>query len=112
MTDPFDRRASAQSTAPRAPANPDSAFAARTRLARLRDALTRAARTLRPARWNEPAVFFFDRKRQAELEAARPVLPGPFPELTNLITTELAALLAAVEVRRVARATDGLMSAA
>ena len=111
MTDPFDRRTGAP-TVPGAPAAPDSAFAARSRLARLRDALTRAAKTLRPARWNEPAVFFFDRKRQAELDAVRPVLPGPFPELTSLIGAELPAIVAAVDVRRVARATDGLLSAA
>jgi hypothetical protein len=112
MTDSFDRRTSVQPTEARAPSTPDPAFAARARLARLRDALTRAAKTLRPARWNEPAVFFFDRKRQAELEAARPVLPGPFPELTNLIADELHGLVGSVEVRRVARATDGLREAA
>ena len=109
MTDPFDRRTGAPT---RAPATPDPAFAARSRLARLRDALARAVKTLRPARWNEPAVFFFDRKRQAELDAVRPVLPGPFPELTSLISAELPALVTAVEVRRVARATVGLAEAA
>ncbi len=109
MTASFTRR-------PGAPAGrtaaPDPAFAARARLKRLRDALVQAAKALRPHRWNEPAVFFFDRTRQAELDAARPTVPDRFAELTALIAAELPALVSAVEVRRVARATDGLASAA
>ena len=92
-------------------AAPDPAFAARPRLARLRDTLARVARQ-RPPRWNTPALFFFDPTRQAELEAARPTPPDRFAELAAAITTELPALLASVEVRRVARATDGLTAAA
>lgn len=94
-----------------APAAPDPAFAARARLARLRDALTRAA-SARPSRWNEPPVFFFDSRRQAELEAARTERPQPFAELTALVAAELPELIASVEVRRVARATEGFRAAA
>ncbi|VTR91060.1 Uncharacterized protein OS=Ktedonobacter racemifer DSM 44963 GN=Krac_0815 PE=4 SV=1 [Gemmata massiliana] len=90
----------------------DPAFAARPRLLVLREALIRAAKQLRPARWNEPAVFFFDAKRQAELEAVRSAEPDRFAELTALIAAELPALLAHVEVRRLARALDGLKAAA
>jgi hypothetical protein len=111
MTDPFDRRTGTLPIEPRAAA-PEPAFVARAQLARLHAALVRAAKTLHPARWNEPAVFFFDRKRQAELEAARPVPSEPFRELTNLIADELHVLVGSVEVRRVARATDGLREAA
>ncbi len=89
----------------------DPAFAARPRLLVLREALIRAAKQLRPVRWNEPAVFFFDAKRQAELEAVRTAAPDRFAELTTLITTELPTLLARVEVRRLARALDGLKAA-
>src|SRR4051812_7703078 len=108
--DLFDRLTAAPPpAAPRAA--PDAAFAARPRLARLSAALARAARA-RPPRWNEPAAFFFDPKRQAELEAARPAPPDRFADLTALVAAELPGLLAAVEVRRVARATAGLTAAA
>ena len=108
--DLFDRLTAAPPpVAPRAA--PDAAFAARPRLAHLSAALARAA-CLRPPRWNEPAAFFFDRKRQAELGAARQVPPDRFAELTALVVSELPGLLAAVEVRRVARATAGLTAAA
>jgi hypothetical protein len=93
-----------------APAVPEAAFAARARLLKLRDALTRAAKNLRP-RWGEPTVFFFDKKRQAELEAARPAPPDRFAEITTHITSEMPALLSSVEVRRIARAL-GLKHAA
>ena len=89
---------------------PDAAFAARPRLLHLRDALRRAAKNLRP-RWDEPPVFFFDPKRQAELGAARPAPPNRFAELAPLIREGMPALLAFVEVRRVARAA-GLKEAA
>jgi hypothetical protein len=89
---------------------PDAAFAARPRLLRLRDALRRVAKAPRP-RWGEPPVFFFDARRQAELEAARTAPPDRFAELASLITEEMPALLASAEVRRVARAA-GLKEAA
>ena len=95
----------------------DPAFAARPRLARLRDALNHATRTLphrRPSRWAEPPVFFFCPQRQAELEAARPAKPrhDPFADVAGRIATELPELFASVEVRRAARATAGLQGAA
>jgi hypothetical protein len=65
-------------------------------------------------RWNEPDVFFFDRRRQAELEAARPAVPtaDPFAELSQRITAEVSVLCGSMELRRVARATPGLRPAA
>jgi len=93
---------------------PEPAFAARTRLARLRDALVAAtARPKAARRWGEPPVFFFDRARQADLEAARPPAPSPAPHpLHERIVAELAELFRSVEVRRVARAVAGLRDAA
>ncbi len=93
---------------------PDPGYDALRRLAGLRDELA-AARPVRTRnRWKEPAVFFFDPRRQAELETARstPVAVDPFAELSNHIAAELPMLLASVEVRRVGRAIDGLQSAA
>lgn len=96
--------------APRTGTAPDAAFAARPRLLQLRDALARAAKALRP-RWGEPHLFFFDAKRQAELESARPAPPDRFAELTSRIADEMPELLTSVEVRRVGRAV-GLKDAA
>ena len=110
MTDLFDRRTAVPPAA--APAAPDPAFAARARLVRLRDALARAAKRLGRPRWNAPAAFFFDPRRQAELEAARPPAPDPFAELTASVSAELPVLAASLDVRRVARAVDGLSAAA
>src|SRR5262245_56457327 len=87
---------------------PDAAFAARPRLVQLRDALIRAEQPLRPSRWNEPVLFFFDRKREAELKAARSTTLDRFSELAELIAAEMPLLIACAEVRRVARAVDGL----
>jgi hypothetical protein len=89
---------------PAAPAGPDPAFAARPRLLTLRAALARAVPRARQPRWNEPPAFFFDPRRQAELEAARPAPLDRFAEATALIGAELPVLLASVEVRRTARA--------
>lgn len=99
---------------PRPVAVPDSGYDALRRLAGLRDELAAARPAHKRNRWKEPAVFFFDPRRQAELEMARPapVATDPFAELTNHIAAELPVLLASVEVRRVARAIDGLLSAA
>jgi hypothetical protein len=108
--DLFDRRVAPLAPAP--PLAPDAAFAARPRLAGLGAALARAAARLRPARWNEPAVFFFDPRRQAELDAARPAPLPRFAGLSALVAEELPELFASVEVRRVARATPGLLTAA
>lgn len=94
---------------------PDPGFAARSRLVRLRDALRDAARQSEPRlrRWGEPAVFFFDPARQAELDAARPRAPEPVPHpVAAPIAAELPELCRSVEVRRVARAIPGLTDAA
>ena len=65
------------------------------------------------SRWKEPPVFFFNERRQAEYEAVRESAPGdPFAEVAASIAGELPELFASVEVRRVARAIDGLQSAA
>jgi hypothetical protein len=96
-------------------ADPDPAFAALPRLTRLREALA-AARLPAPqrSRWKEPAVFFFDPARQAELEAARPRKPlvPADDEASRLIRAELPALFASAEVRRAARAVPGLRAVA
>lgn len=103
-------------THPTRAAGPDPAFAARPRLARLRDALAavRNCPPRRPVRWGEPPVFFFDPARQAELEAARPAPAARdrFDEVSGLIAAELPGLFASVEVRRAARAVAGLREVA
>jgi hypothetical protein len=99
-------------TAPVSAEAADPAFAARPRLVRLLDSLTRAARRAQRVRWNEPPTFFFDPRRQAQLEAVSPTpLPTHLAEPAAHIAAELPALLASVEVRRVARAL-GLPDAA
>ena len=93
----------------------DVAYAARPRLLQLRDALRSAFREQRPRRsaWGEPAVFFFDRSRQLELEAARPAKStGQSHPLTEAIHREIAALCASLDVRRTARALAGFREAA
>lgn len=90
----------------------EPAFAARPRLLALRAALSAAAARVAPGRWNEPTVFFFDSRRQAELDRARGPVPDRFEALAAQIGTELLELFAHVEVRRVARAIDGLRAAA
>lgn len=105
-------------THPTRAAGRDPAFAARPRLARLRDALTAAVRNRpprRPDRWGEPPVFFFHPARQAVLEAARrptAAAPEPFAAVAGLIADELPGLFASVEVRRTARAVAGLRETA
>lgn len=95
----------------RPPAAPDPGFAARPRLAALRDAL-RAAAVPRPGPRDAP-VFFFDRGRQAELRAARPTPAPPEPHpLAARVAAELPALFASAEARRAARAVPGLADAA
>lgn len=91
---------------------PDAAYDALSRLIRLQADLTAAL--VRPrSRWKEPALFFFDPGREAEREANRPVLPpDPFASLSARIAAELPMLCESVEVRRVARAIEGLRTAA
>jgi len=79
--------------------------------------LTRLAAALaesrvKPSRWREPPVFFFDPARQAELEATRVSTDSPSDAISTLIASELPELYSSVEVRRVARAIPGLRAAA
>lgn len=94
-------------------AKPDAGYEAIPRLRRLAVELLAVAGRRR-SQWKEPPVFFLDRGRQAELEAARAGTPPtePFPELNTLIAAELPALFASADVRRVARAVPGLQAAA
>ena len=98
----------------RPPAGPDAGYDALIRLAALRDSLAAAAPTRTRRIWKEPAVFFFDLRRQAELEAARPtpVSADPFAGIAAQIAEELPMLCESVAVRRVARAIAGLRPAA
>jgi len=93
---------------------PSAAYDALERLAHLAADMMAAIPSHTHSRWNEPDVFFFDRRRQAELEAARPVVTvaDPFAELSARITAEVAVLCGSVDVRRVARAMPGLRDAA
>jgi hypothetical protein len=105
--------APAYSPLARPAAVPDAGYESLPRLEQLRDQLTAAAAARQPGPWKEPPVFFFNRRRQAEYEAARPNSPAdPFAELAAAINVELHALFASVEVRRIARALDGLRGAA
>jgi hypothetical protein len=92
---------------------PDTGYQALASLARLRDQLNEAfdARPMSP--WKEPSFFFFDRRRQADLISARtnPAV-DPFAGPAAAISTALPQLFASIEVRRVARAIDGLTEAA
>lgn len=92
---------------------PDPGYDALSRLVRLRGQLAAALPTPKRSRWKEPPVFFFDRKRQTEFDAVRPVVNAdPFAEVSASIAAELPPLYASVEVRRVARAVDGLRETA
>jgi hypothetical protein len=92
---------------------PDRALDALRLLTELRDQLRDALAARRTGLWKVPSVFFFDRRRQAELELAQPrALAEPFADLAASIAATLPELFASVEVRRVARAIDGLRFAA
>src|SRR6185312_5387389 len=90
--------------------NPEVAYAARRRLLALRDDLL-AAIPRRPRRGGEPPVFFFDRARQADLEAARNPDREAVDPFAKRIEVEIAALCESVEVRQMARAIPGLRGA-
>jgi hypothetical protein len=96
--------------APPRPA-PDAGYAAVPRLARLAADLASAARRPRP-RWKEPPAFFFDPRRQADLDAARPPDADPHADLSARIGAEMPGLCASAEVRHVARAVPGLAAGA
>jgi hypothetical protein len=92
---------------------PDAGYDALPRLAQLARDLAAVPPRAR-SRWKEAHLFFFDRRRQAELEAVRPAVAStdPFAELSTRIATELPALCASVDVRQAARGVEGLRSAA
>jgi hypothetical protein len=116
----LDRTAAPDTTPPRpAPprsphTRPDAGFDALPRLARLAADLAAAVAARDRSRWKEPPVFFFDAKRQAAFEAARPATPvaDPLADLAARVNAELPALCASVDLRHVARAVDGLRGAA
>jgi hypothetical protein len=115
----LERPANANSPQGSTPANftqakADPGYDALPRFIRLAADIAIAAKPQRQSRWKEPAVFFFDRRRQAEYEVASPPAPqaDPFAELSSRITAELQMLFASVELRQVARAVTGLRSSA
>ncbi len=83
----------------------EAAYAARPRLLALREDLRRAAARWYSSRWQEPPLFFFDPKRQAELLAARGPA-SPWADLEARIAAALPELLRSVAVRHLARALD------
>lgn len=115
LTRTLDRTApTAPASPPRPVPTPDAGYDALPRFARLAADLAAAVpRSSRP-RWKEGRLFFFDRRRQAELEAARapaPQPPDPFEDLSARIAAELPGLCASPLVRRAARGVDGLRAA-
>ncbi len=98
--------------AERSTRTPDPAYDATLRYRRLAAELQASLPAKRSSRWKEPAVFFFDPKRQCELEAARAKAASEPDALRSRIAAELPGLLASVELRRVARAVPELLAAA
>ena len=103
----LDRTSTSPAAAPppaRIASTPDRGYDATASLTRLRDQMVATLGARRPTRWKEPPVFFFDRRRQAEFEAAqRTSAADPYADLAAAIAAELPDLFASVEVRRVAR---------
>jgi hypothetical protein len=95
-----------------ATSTPDAAFAARTRLRALRDALQHARARAARSPWLEPPLFFFDGQRQRDLIASRPAIETICDPLHERLAREMAALCGSVEVRQAARAVTGLRDAA
>lgn len=92
---------------------PDPGYEALFHLTHLQGRLAAAVAECAQPRWKEPPVFFFDPRRQAQFEIARASAPAKSPsELASAIEAELPALLASVEVRRAARAIEGLREVA
>lgn len=93
---------------------PSSGYDSLGRFALLAADMIAAVPTNSRTRWNEPAVFFFNHRRQAELEVTRPAAPAanPLAELSARITAEIAVLCGSLDLRRIARATTGLRNAA
>jgi hypothetical protein len=91
---------------------PDTGYDALHRLRKLRDQLVRRQMPRRSS-WSVPPLFFFDHRRQAELEATLPQQHSQAEaELAHLIGAELPSLTARVELRRIARAIPDLKAAA
>jgi hypothetical protein len=112
----LDRTSASPATAPpsaQIASAPDRGYDATASLTRLRDQMVGALASRRSTRWKEPPVFFFDRRRQADYEAVCqvPITDDSDAELNTLIEAELHRLFASVEVRRVARAIEGLRAA-
>lgn len=92
---------------------PDKGHDAVGTLTHLRDQLRGALAARGPGRWQVPPIYFFDRRRQAELELARPrPLSNSFADLAASIAATMPELFASIELRRVARAIGGLRPAA
>jgi hypothetical protein len=94
-------------------ATPDAGYDALPRLTRLAADLAAVRGKAKP-RWKEPPLFFFDKRRQAALELARPEkrTPDPLADLAYRVAAELPGLCESIEVRQVARAVSGLRAAA
>ncbi len=96
----------------RPPANSDVGYEALSRLTELRDNLSSVS-LLPHSQWKVPPLFFFDRGRESERRACSPAKErDPFETIAVKIAAELPALCRSVEVRRVARAIEGLRVAA
>jgi len=94
-------------------AAPDRAHDAAAALIQLRDQLLDSIAARGPGRWKELPVFFFDRRRQAALNLARPCAGNAsHPDVDASIAALMPDLFASIEVRRVARALEGLRVAA
>jgi hypothetical protein len=110
-----DRAIAAPTVQPtaRAARAPDPGYEALASLGRLRDQLNEALNARPISRWKEPSLFFFGRRRQTDLVAARTVpAVDRFAGPSAAIMTALPQLFASIEARRVARALDGLTEAA
>lgn len=92
---------------------PDEGYEAIPHLTRLRDRLAAALAEWQSSPWKEPAVFFFDKRRQAQFaEARQTTWIDLLADISTAITAELPTLIASIDARRVARAIDGLHRAA
>ncbi len=120
LTRTFDRLArtdpASGSPATRPCPRPDPGYEALPRLGRLATALRRVMVGPTRSRWKEGTLFFFDPRRQAELERNPAAATGsaydPYEEISRRIEAELPALFESVEVRHVARTVPGLWEAA
>ena len=87
----------------------DEGYEALPHLTRLRDRLAAALAAQQSSHWKEPLIFFFDQRRQGEFAESRQTIPtDPFADISAAIEAELPMLIASIDVRRVARAIDGL----